>query len=62
MGGPHPLMRRKGPLNLRGKIKMTFRMQEEWTSITYFFFNFLGKYTPGYPLDADASGTRNHPI
>ena len=25
---PHPLMRRKGPLNLSGRVKMTLRMQE----------------------------------
>ena len=29
---PHPFTRRKGPLNLRGRVKMTLRMQEKWTS------------------------------
>ena len=28
------LTRRKGPLNLRGRVKMTLRMQEKWGSTT----------------------------
>ena len=27
----HPFMCRKGPLNLRGRVKMTLRIQEKWT-------------------------------
>ena len=30
----HPRTRREGPLNLRGRVQMTLRMQEEWTSTT----------------------------
>ena len=29
-----PSRARKGPLNLRGRVKMTLRMQEMWTSTT----------------------------
>ena len=34
MGASAPLAHRKGLLNLRGRIKMTLRMQEKWTSTT----------------------------
>ena len=34
MGGSAPLTRRKGLLNLRGRVKMTLRMQEKLTSAT----------------------------
>ena len=30
----HPLTCRKGPLNLRGRVKMTLRMREKWISTT----------------------------
>ena len=29
-----PLACHKGPINLRGRVKMTLRMQEKWTSTT----------------------------
>ena len=37
MGALVPLTRRKGPLNLRGRSKITFRMQEIRTSKASFF-------------------------
>ena len=67
---PHPLTRRKGPVNLRVRVKMTLRMQEKWTSRTSFFRNFPEKYTPGCetkppppppPLGDHASSARTHP-
>ena len=50
---PLPLTCCKGPLNLRGRVKMTPRIQEKWT-LTVEFQNFPRKYTLGSPLDAHA--------
>ena len=58
----HLLTQRKGPLNLRGRVKMTLRMDEKWASFnTLIFQTFPGKYTPDPLLDADASSARTHP-
>ena len=45
---PHPLTRHKGLLNLRGRVKMTLRMQEKWTSTTW-FFKISREIYPGIP-------------
>ena len=47
--GPHSLTRRKGPLNLRGRVKMTLRMQEKWTSTTLRFKISQGNIPPDSP-------------
>ena len=58
---PHPRTQRKNPLTVRGRVKMTLRMQEKWTSATEFFKISQGNKPPDPPLDAHASSARTHP-
>ena len=48
MGVSAPPSRRKGPLNLRGRVKMNLRMQKKWTSTTW-SFKISGKMYPRIP-------------
>ena len=43
---PHPLAHSKGPLNMRGRVKMTWNAGKvDFNNLI--FQNFPGKYTPG---------------
>ena len=49
MGLSAPLTRRKGPLNLRGRDKMTLRIGSKRDFNNSIFQYFPGKYIPGFP-------------